>query len=76
MDVQRVLRLWLINQLMYLLQTPCPNSDGVNEVLMIQADITNIKEVKRFEVFDRWGELMFSKSNFHQMIHNMDGMVD
>jgi gliding motility-associated-like protein len=41
-----------------------PNADGINEVLMIQADITNIKEVKRFDVYDRWGELLFSQSNF------------
>ena len=28
------------------------------------ADVTNVKEVKRFEVYDRWGEQMFSRSNF------------
>ncbi len=48
----------------FIANTFTPNSDGVNEVLMIMADVTNIKEVKRFEVYDRWGEQMFSRSNF------------
>ena len=48
----------------FIANTFTPNSDGVNEVLMIMADVTNVKSVKRFEVYDRWGEQMFSRSNF------------
>lgn len=48
----------------FIANTFTPNSDGVNDVLMIQADITNISQVKRFDIYDRWGELMFSQTDF------------
>ncbi|RYY86401.1 MAG: PKD domain-containing protein, partial [Chitinophagaceae bacterium] len=39
-----------------------PNGDGVNDVLFPQA--TGISKVKYFRVFNRWGELLFERTEF------------
>jgi gliding motility-associated-like protein len=39
-----------------------PDGDGVNDVLVVQGK--GIKMVKSFRIFNRWGELVFEKSNF------------
>ena len=41
-----------------------PDGDGDNEVFMIFADMRNILQVKKFMVFDRWGEAVFEYQNF------------
>ena len=40
-----------------------PNGDGVNDVFMI-FDGTNVRQIKRFAVFDRWGSQVFSAMEF------------
>jgi gliding motility-associated-like protein len=40
-----------------------PNNDGTNDVLMIHGSKV-IKIVKRFQIFDRWGELLTGFANF------------
>ena len=54
-----------------------PNTDGENEVFMIYADIRNIKEIQSFEVFDRWGEKVFTRYNFqpNDPVHGWDGTL-
>jgi gliding motility-associated-like protein len=37
-----------------------PNSDGVNDVLFIQAADGRVKSVRRFMIVSRWGETVFS----------------
>jgi gliding motility-associated-like protein len=39
-----------------------PDNDGVNDILMVRG--TGIKTIKSFRIFNRWGELVFEKSNF------------
>ena len=46
----------------YLPNTFTPNQDALNDVLLAKA--TNITDFK-FEVFDRWGELIFTSDNLY-----------
>jgi gliding motility-associated-like protein len=39
-----------------------PDGDGINDVLMVQGK--GIKVIKHFMIFNRWGELLFERSNF------------
>ncbi|NNV54181.1 PKD domain-containing protein, partial [Limnovirga soli] len=39
-----------------------PDGDGINDKLMVQGK--GIQSVKSFRVFNRWGELVFEKTNF------------
>ena len=39
-----------------------PDGDGLNDVLMVRG--TGIVSVKHFRIFNRWGELVFERSNF------------
>ena len=54
-----------------------PNTDGENEIFMIYADMRNIKEIQSFEVFDRWGEKVFTQYNFqpNDPVHGWDGTL-
>lgn len=40
-----------------------PNNDGVNDLLMVNAG-DDVREIKSFQVFNRWGELVFEKYGF------------
>jgi gliding motility-associated-like protein len=39
-----------------------PDNDGINDILMVRA--SGILSVKHFRIFNRWGELVFERSNF------------
>ena len=39
-----------------------PDGDGINDILMVRA--SGIKLVKRFIIFNRWGQVVFEKTNF------------
>lgn len=39
-----------------------PDGDGINDVLTVQG--SGIKMVKSFRIFNRWGEVVFEKTNF------------
>lgn len=41
-----------------------PNGDGENDLLYIFADDEQVVEVKKFMIFNRWGELVFEGFNF------------
>ena len=41
-----------------------PNGDGANDRFMIFARSESIKEIKRLELFGRWGEKVFQMNNF------------
>ncbi len=41
-----------------------PNNDSYNDVLVINGSQV-VKSITRFQIFDRWGELMFAKANFN-----------
>lgn len=51
-----------------------PNGDGVNDVFFVMSG-ASVAEVRRFDVFDRWGELVFQASNFqpNDPQHGWDG---
>lgn len=40
-----------------------PNLDGVNDHFMVFGPVPRIRNVNRFEVYDRWGNQMFSATN-------------
>jgi gliding motility-associated-like protein len=42
-----------------------PNSDGQNETLQIFPN-ANIKRIMRFDIYDRWGNMVYNASNFMQ----------
>lgn len=48
-----------------------PNGDNVNDVLNIYIG-DFVKEVKTFQIFDRWGELMHSRNNFRPTNQSFD----
>jgi len=41
-----------------------PNGDGNNDFLPVYAKSGQIKRIVRFQVFDRWGELLFEDADF------------
>ncbi len=40
------------------------NNDGANDGLVIFADLSQVIEIEAFEVFDRWGDKVWSQFNF------------
>ena len=41
-----------------------PNGDGINDFITVFADAEQIKEVKSFEIYNRYGEMVFKRDNF------------
>jgi gliding motility-associated-like protein len=41
-----------------------PNDDGINDILMIFSKPGAVRQVKSFQIFDRWGEAVFRQENF------------
>ena len=56
------IRVFCENTQTFIPNTFTPDGDGINDVFMVRG--TGIKSVKQFRVFNRWGELIFEKSNF------------
>jgi len=52
-----------------------PDGDGVNDILMVRG--SGISSVKSFRIFNRWGEIVFEKSNFrvNEKSNGWDGTV-
>ena len=52
-----------------------PNGDGINDLLLIYVRPETVKQVKRFEVYNRWGESVYSAANFtpNDPVHGWDG---
>jgi gliding motility-associated-like protein len=41
-----------------------PNSDGINDYFTIFGSIPNIQQIEQFQVFNRWGGLVFEQKSF------------
>ncbi|MFK7773738.1 MAG: gliding motility-associated C-terminal domain-containing protein, partial [Saprospiraceae bacterium] len=41
-----------------------PNDDGINDLFMIYANHAKVKQINTFQIYDRWGEQIFSAQNF------------
>ncbi len=41
-----------------------PNADGANDMLHVHGQSDMVNEIKLFQVFDRWGELVYQRENF------------
>jgi gliding motility-associated-like protein len=41
-----------------------PNADGANDRLLVHGKSDIVKEILLFQVFDRWGEMVFEAENF------------
>ena len=52
-----------------------PNDDGVNDIFYIFANNNVIHQVNKFQIFTRWGELVFSDQGFqpNDPDHGWDG---
>jgi gliding motility-associated-like protein len=52
-----------------------PDGDGLNDMLMVRAK--GIRTVKSFRIFNRWGEVVFEKSNFapNEKSNGWDGSI-
>lgn len=52
-----------------------PNGDGINDLLLIYVRPETVRQVKRFEVYNRWGESVYSAANFapNDPVHGWDG---
>jgi len=63
------------NRNVYIPNAFSPNGDGNNDIFMIFAKDDEIAQVNSFQVFDRWGELVYSEFDFqpNQPVHSWDG---
>jgi gliding motility-associated-like protein len=52
-----------------------PDGDGLNDILMVRA--SGIRIVKSFRIYNRWGEIVFEKSNFqpNDRSSGWDGLI-
>lgn len=41
-----------------------PNGDGENDGFTVYADMRGVKQVRLFQIYDRWGEQVFVRENF------------
>ncbi len=41
-----------------------PNNDSSNDIFMVFGNEFQVAEINRFQVFDRWGEMVYSADNF------------
>ncbi len=53
------------------------NNDGVNDIFMIFSDKKSVKQINVFQVFDRWGELVFEDYGFQpdDPVHGWTGWL-
>ena len=54
-----------------------PNGDGINDIFTVFTDV-NIKEVEILEIFDRWGNKVFTQQHFptNEIEYGWDGTFD
>jgi gliding motility-associated-like protein len=52
-----------------------PNDDGLNDVFMVYGG-SGVYRINDFQIFDRWGELLFSRTDFfpNDPLNGWDGM--
>ena len=41
-----------------------PNGDGHNDLFFVNADATQVREIRQFQVINRWGDLLYKATNF------------
>jgi gliding motility-associated-like protein len=41
-----------------------PNGDNINEILTVYANTNRVEMIKKFSIYDRWGNLIFNKKDF------------
>lgn len=58
------------NRKFYIPNTFTPNNDGRNDLFRIRSRISSIRKVNTFQVYDRWGELLFERNNFRPQEEN------
>lgn len=53
------------------------NGDGINDIFHIFSDGKSVRNINSFQVFDRWGELVFEDYNFlpDDPVHGWDGTL-
>jgi gliding motility-associated-like protein len=69
------IRVFCENTQAFIPNTFTPDGDGINDIFMVRG--TGIKTVKQFRIFNRWGELIFEKSNFppNSIQYGWDGKI-
>jgi gliding motility-associated-like protein len=55
-----------------------PNGDGQNDRLIVFANPNRVKQIRRFALFNRWGDLVFERLNFapNEETGSWDGIVN
>jgi gliding motility-associated-like protein len=55
-----------------------PNGDGQNDRLIVFANPNRVKQIRRFALFNRWGNLVFEKFNFppNDESSSWDGIIN
>jgi gliding motility-associated-like protein len=55
-----------------------PNGDGQNDRLIVFANPNRVKQIRRFALFNRWGNLVFEKLNFapNDESSSWDGIIN
>ncbi len=55
-----------------------PNGDGTNDVFLVQGAVPNVESVVSFQVFNRWGGLVFERRNFlpNDIVQGWDGTLE
>ena len=43
-----------------------PNNNGINDFLFVQTDGNKVASILRFEVFDRWGEKVYTSTDINE----------
>jgi len=63
------------NGQVFIPNTFTPDNDGINDRFLVRGE--GIKSVKNFRIFNRWGELVFERSDFppNQASFGWDGKV-
>ena len=52
------------NRKLYIPKVFSPNDDGVNDVFFISGNLKQIKAIRKFEIFNRWGDLVHQAFDF------------
>jgi gliding motility-associated-like protein len=54
-----------------------PNGDGQNDLLVVHGEGRQVREIIRFRVYDRWGELVWEDKNFqvNDLTRGWDGTL-
>lgn len=60
------------NKKIYMPTAFSPNNDGFNDLFRVYGDVA-VEKIKQFQVYDRWGALVFAQADFRPNTDGWDG---